>query len=348
MNVMRVHERRVLVGNQLKSAAICAQITLIACRRSRAQAAKRWLGMAGALAPMRERAMTQLQQTSVHNRLLSGLTPEDFGLLQPHLEPVPLDLRQWLIEAGEPIQHVTFPEHCIISILADTSEGRIEVGLIGPEGMAGLPVVLGIDRSPHGYMVQAAGEALRITAQDLRTALRHSPSLQVGFLRDAHALMVQTAETAYANAGFTIEARLARWILMTDDRLAREELPLTHDFLSMMLGVRRPGVTIAVQTLEGGGLIRAKRRGITVLDRTGLEGVAGNAYGVSEAEYASAMGQAQWVASLLHVRAPRDRLLANEGGDELAVTPARSPRASPPRALAHSRRDSDRNCPLTR
>ena len=197
-----------------------------------------------------------------------------------------------MIEAGKPIQHVTFPEHGIISILADTSEGRIEVGLLGPEGMAGLPVVLGIERSPHGYMVQAAGEALRIPAQDLRAALRQSPSLQAGLLRYAHALMVQTAETAYANAGFTIEARLARWILMTDDRLAREDLPLTHDFLSIMLGVRRPGVTIAVQNLESNRLIRAKRGGITVLDRTGLEEVAGDAYGASESEYASAMGQA--------------------------------------------------------
>ena len=236
--------------------------------------------------------MTQRQQTSVRNRLLSGLTPEDFGLLQPHLETVPLEMRQWVIKAGEPIQHVTFPEHGIVSILADTSQGRIEVGLLGPEGMAGLPVVLGIERSPHGYMVQAAGEALRITAQDLRTALRHSPSLQAGLLRYAHALMVQTAETAYANAGFTIEARLARWILMTDDRLAREELPLTHDFLSMMLGVQRPGVTIAVQTLEANRLIRAKRGSITVLNRTGLEAIADSAYGVSEAEYASVMGQA--------------------------------------------------------
>src|SRR5215218_5305408 len=238
---------------------------------------------------MRERAMAHLQQASVRNRLLSALNPDDFGLLRPHLEPVALDLRQWLIEAGEPIQHVTFPEHGIISILADTSEGRIEVGLIGPEGMAGLPVVLGIDRSPHGYLVQAAGEALRITAQDLRTALRHSPSLHARFLRYAHTLMVQIAETAYANAGFTIEARLARWILMTDDRLGRDELPLTHDFLSMMLGVRRPGVTTAVQNLEGNRLIRAKRGSITVLDRTGLEGVADSAYGASEAEYARVM-----------------------------------------------------------
>jgi CRP-like cAMP-binding protein len=235
--------------------------------------------------------MAHLQQASVRNRLLSALNPDDFGLLRPDLEPVALDLRQWLIEAGEPIQHVTFPEQGIVSILADTSEGRIEVGLIGPEGMAGLPVVLGIERSPHSYMVQADGEALRITAPDLRTAIRHSLSLQARFLRYAHTLMVQIAQTAYANAGFGLEARLARWILMTDDRLEREDLPLTHDFLSMMLGVRRPGVTIAVQNLESNRLIRAKRGHITVLDRTGLEGVADSAYGASEAEYASVMGQ---------------------------------------------------------
>src|SRR3982750_1996522 len=148
--------------------------------------------------------MSPLQQASVRNRLLAALTPEDFWLLQPHLEPVALGRRQWVIETQQPIQHVTFPEHGIVSVLADTSQGRIEVGLIGPEGMAGVPVVLGIERSPHGYMVQADGEALRIPAQDLRTALRQSPSLQAGFLRYAYALMVQTAQTAYANAGFTI------------------------------------------------------------------------------------------------------------------------------------------------
>lgn len=236
--------------------------------------------------------MAHLQQASVRNRLLSALNPDDFARLQPDLEPVALDLRHWLIEAGEPIQHITFPEQGIVSILADTSQGRIEVGMIGPEGMAGLPVVLGIERSPPSYMVQAAGEALHITAPDLRTAIRRSLSLHARFLRYAHTFMVQTAQTAYVNAGFGIEARLARWILMTDDRLEREDLPLTHDLLSMMLGVRRPGVTTAVQNLEGNRLIRAKRGHITVLDRTGLEGVAESAYGASEAEYARVMGQA--------------------------------------------------------
>src|SRR3982751_970334 len=126
--------------------------------------------------------MARLQQISTRNRLLFALNRDDFDLLQPDLEPVALELRQWLIEAGEPIQHVTFPEQGIVSILADTSQGRIEVGMIGPEGMAGLPVVLGIDRSPHDYMVQAAGEALRIPAQNLRTAMRHSPSLHARLL----------------------------------------------------------------------------------------------------------------------------------------------------------------------
>ena len=236
--------------------------------------------------------MSPLQQASVRNRLLAAFTPDEFWLLQPHLEPVSLGLRQWVIETQQPIQHVYFPEHGIVSVLADTSQGRIEVGLIGPEGMAGVPVVLGIDHSPHGYMVQADGEALRIPAQDLRTALRHSPPLHAGFLRYAHALMVQTAQTAYANAGFTMEARLARWVLMTDDRLEGGDLPLTHEFLAMMLGVRRPGVTLAMQALESNGLIRASYGRITVLDRAGLETLAKDAYGLAEAEYARVMGEA--------------------------------------------------------
>jgi len=237
--------------------------------------------------------MAHPQQTSVRNRLLSALPPDDFGLLQPHLEPTSLDLRQWLSETQQPISHVYFPEQSIVSILADTAQGRFEVGLVGSEGMAGLPVVHGIDHSPHGYLVQAAGQALKITAQKLRTAMRHSPALHARLLRYAHTRVVQTAQTAYANAGFTIEARLARWILMTDDRLAREDLPLTHDFLSIMLGVRRPGVTIAVQNLESNRLIRAKRGSIMVLDRAGLEALARDAYGVAEAEYARVMAQAE-------------------------------------------------------
>ena len=236
--------------------------------------------------------MTQLQQTAARNHLLAALTAEDFELLQTRLEKVPLNFRDMILEAKAPIQHVYFPERGIASILANTAEGRIEVGMIGREGMVGLPVVLGLIRSPHGFLIQAAGEAQRITAKDLRAVIARSPSVNARLLRYVHAMMVQTAQTAYANASFDIEARLARWILMTHDRLESDELPLTHEFLSMMLGVRRPGVTVAVQALEGRGLIRASRGCITVLARTKLEAVAEDAYGVSEAEYASIMGQA--------------------------------------------------------
>lgn len=235
--------------------------------------------------------MAQPQQSSVRNRLLAGLSPADFERLQPHLQPVSLDLREVMLDAKGPIPHVTFIERGIASGLANTSEGRIEVGLVGSEGMIGLPVVLGIDRSPYAYMVQGVGEGLRISAGELRAAVGESPSLQARLLRYAHVLMVQKAQTAFANAAFTVEARLARWILMTHDRTEGDELLLTHDFLSMMLGVRRPGVTVAVQVLEGNRLIRATRGRITVLDRDGLEAVADDAYGLAESEYEDALAE---------------------------------------------------------
>src|SRR5690349_12269281 len=121
--------------------------------------------------------MAPPQQTSVRNRLLSALPPDDFGLLQPHLEPTPLEPRQWVIVTQQPISHIYFPEQSIVSVLADTAQGRIEVGMIGLEGMADLPVVHGIERSPHGCLVQAAGQALKITAQNLRAAVRQSEAL---------------------------------------------------------------------------------------------------------------------------------------------------------------------------
>ena len=241
--------------------------------------------------------MAQPQHSSVRNRLLAGLSSADFGLLQPHLQPVPLDLRVTLLEAKGPIPHVTFVERGIVSGIADTDEGRIEVGMVGPEGLVGLPVLLGIDRSPIVFLVQGAGEGLRVTPGELRAAMGESPSLQGWCLRYAHTFMVQTVQTAYANAGYSVEARLARWILMTHDRTEGDELTLTHDFLSMMLGVRRPGVTVAVQILEGNRLIRAKRGRITVLDRAGLVDIGALGQQRAEAEYDSAMAEPEPVGA---------------------------------------------------
>ena len=225
----------------------------------------------------------------VRNRLLSALSPDDFALLEPKLERVPLVLHSMLIEAHQSIQHVYFPESGISSTVADTDEGRIEVGIIGREGMVGVPVILGVDSTPHAFMVQSVGEALRISTEDLRAAIQARPSIFRPMGVFVHTLIVQMGQTTYANAVFNIEARLARWILMTQDRVGGDEVLLTHEFLSTMLGVRRPGVTTATHALEGSGSIRAKRGRIKVVSRDKLLELAGDAYQVAEDEYERVM-----------------------------------------------------------
>ncbi|MBI1692052.1 Crp/Fnr family transcriptional regulator [Methylorubrum sp. DB1722] len=235
--------------------------------------------------------MPPLQQTTICNRLLRALAKDDFSRLAPALEPVPLGMREVVIAANEPITHAVFIEDGLCSLIADTSEGRVEIGMVGHDGLVGVPLLLGADRSPHSAMMQAEGTALRIAAAELQEALQVSPALRSVFGRYVQSLIVQVGQTVYANADANLEARLARWILMTDDRLQRDELPLTHDFLSLMLSVRRPGVTTAVHILEGAGMIRAKRGRITVLDREKLMELAGDTYGPAEAEYERLLGE---------------------------------------------------------
>lgn len=215
------------------------------------------------------------------------MSPDDFALVQPHLETVTFGLREHLFRAEQTITHVTFPERGIASIVADTAEGRFEVGMVGSEGLVGVPIVLGVDRTPHTCMVQAAGEAFRIGAGGLQTAMDRSPTLRALLLRFVHTFSVQVSQTAYANAGYSIEERLARWLLMTHDRLEQDDLPITHEFMSIMLGSRRPGVPLAVQMLEGVGAIRATRGHVTVKDRDKLEQIAGQSYGFAEKEYSN-------------------------------------------------------------
>lgn len=229
--------------------------------------------------------MSQVQQNAVRNRLLAALTPVDFDRLAPDLERVPLSFRETLIGVHQPMKHAYFIESGMISFVADTDGGRIEIGLVGREGLVGTALVLGTDRSPFMGIVQGAGEALRVPAGALCEALDASPKLRGVLGRYIQSLIVQVGQTVYANVELNVEARLARWVLMTHDRLACEEMPITHEFLSMMLGVRRPGVTTATHVLEGAGMIRAERGKITVLDREKLEEMAGDTYGLAEAEY---------------------------------------------------------------
>jgi CRP-like cAMP-binding protein len=230
------------------------------------------------------------QQVLIGNRLLTSLSADDFASLQPYLEPVSLDARQVLIEPNTPIAHVYFPEAGMSSVTNNGSGGKIEVGVVGREGMVGLPIVLGIDQTPYEHFMQIGGHGWRIAVPDLERVMVQSSSLHRHLLRYAQASHVQVSETAFANANSDVEARLARWLLMCHDRVEGDDIPLTHEFISMMLGVRRPGVTVALHVLEGMQVVRAKRGLITVLDREKLEELADEAYGLSEAEYTRLMG----------------------------------------------------------
>ena len=220
------------------------------------------------------------------NQLLSSLSSADFDLLEPHLEPVTLGLRKQLEKPDKPITIVYFPQTGFASVVAVQGKDKmVEVGLIGREGMSGLPIVLGTSRSPHSTYIQASGEGKCIRSSDLRKAIGASESMQGLFLKYAHAFGIQTAQTAICNARSRLDQRLARWLLMAHDRVGSNRLPLTHEFLSLMLGVRRAGVTEAVHVLESGGLIEWQRGHVIVRDRKGIERIAAESYGVPEAEY---------------------------------------------------------------
>jgi len=235
--------------------------------------------------------MLAVSSSPHRNRLLASLSPGDLGLMQPHLEHVTLKLRHDLEKPNRRIDDVYFMDSGIASVVAvQSNQTRVEVGLVGCEGMTGTSVVLGSDRSPHATYIQVAGEAQRITAGELRKAIKASESLHGLLLKYVQTFMVQTAHTAIANARARLDARLARWILMAHDRVRANKLPLTHEFLSLMLGVRRAGVTEALHSLSSQKLIDAGRGQIVVLNRKGIERSAGGAYGQPEAEYRRLIG----------------------------------------------------------
>jgi CRP-like cAMP-binding protein len=229
--------------------------------------------------------------SNTRNHLLSSLSPADFGLLEPHLEPVNLFLRKHLEKPNKRIEAVYFPEGGFVSVVGLQSGAKqVEVGMIGREGMTGSAIVLGNHRSPHSTYVQAAGDGQCIRATELRNSIRASRSLQALLLKYVQAFGIQTAHTAVCNAQSKLDQRLARWLLMAHDRLGGEALPLTHEFLSVMLGVRRAGVTEALNALETEGMISRARGQIVVRDRKRIERKAGESYGVPEAEYRRLLG----------------------------------------------------------
>ena len=225
------------------------------------------------------------------NRLLAALSPADLTLLQPHLNSLEVAVRHEIERPNRQIDTIYFMDAGIASVVAvQADETQVEVGLVGPEGMTGTAVVLGGDQSPHSTYIQVAGEAQWIKADQLRDAMRASDSLRLLLMKYVQTFMVQTTHTAIANARSHIDQRLARWILMAHDRTGNKTLPLTHEFLSLMLGVRRPGVTEALQSLKRRKLIETGRNQITVLNRNGIKKMAGHSYGVPEKEYRRLIG----------------------------------------------------------
>jgi CRP-like cAMP-binding protein len=224
------------------------------------------------------------------NKLLASLSTNDFDLLEPHLEPVTLGIRKSLEKPNKRIDAVYFPESGFASVVAVQRGKEVEVGLIGREGMTGLPILLGNHRSPHATYIQAPGEGKCIPSKELRNATRSSLSLRDSLLKYVQAFGVQTTHTAISNAQARIDIRLARWLLMAHDRIGDDTLPLTHEFLSLMLAVRRPGVTDALNALRKLGFISYKRGDITIKDRKGIERMAGESYGTPEAEYRRLIG----------------------------------------------------------
>ena len=219
------------------------------------------------------------------NRLLNTFAPADLALLRPHLRPVKFEQRQEMEAPELPIRHAYFMDEGIASVVAGAGSARAEIGMIGREGVTALAVVMGNHKSPHAIFMQSTGSAWSIEADALRRAMAASAGLQGLLLRYAQIFLIQTAETAVANARLKLESRLARWLLMAQDRMERPEIPMTHEFLSVMLGVRRAGISETLAVLEAGKAIHARRGQIVIRDRQILKQRAGNLYGVPEAEY---------------------------------------------------------------
>jgi CRP-like cAMP-binding protein len=236
--------------------------------------------------------MSSPDQSYTRNCLLSACSPDDFMLLRRDLARVDLTLRQTLYRPNEVIEHVYFFESGVASILARQDGGaEVEVGIVGREGLSAVPIVLGVDRSPHNAFMQVdSATALRIDSGALMRACDESRSLHKLLLAYVQSGIVQAAQTAASNAHNELPERLARWLLMCHDRVDGDEIALTHEFMGMMLAVRRSGVTVTLHALEACGGIRARRGVVTITDRDRLLEIAGDSYGDAEAEYRRLIG----------------------------------------------------------
>jgi CRP-like cAMP-binding protein len=206
------------------------------------------------------------------NRVLNAMSVETRQRMQPHLEHVQLPAGKVLYQPGETMRHAWFPERGVLSLLALTSDGAAtEVGMVGREGVVGLPILLPINTAPYQVVVQIAGDVSRLRADVFRGEFRRDATVQEAVLEHVHALFEQMAQSNVCNRYHTVQQRLSRWLLMTQDRARLEVMPLTQEFLGHLLGANRKRVSYAAAQLQDAGCIRQRHGQIRILDRRRLE-----------------------------------------------------------------------------
>ncbi|MBV8518287.1 MAG: Crp/Fnr family transcriptional regulator [Acidobacteria bacterium] len=225
------------------------------------------------------------------NRLLQNFPADALQDLQSSLERVTLDYGQPLIVPNEPIQHVYFPLSALASLVTVLEDGTtVEAGSVGREGMVGIPILLGEPTTPMQTVTQIAGESLRAPASVMKRLFDTNPAVTTLLQRYVHTLFVIASQSAACNRRHDVQARLARWLLMSSDGIDSNDVGITQEYLAAMLGVRRPGVTIAAVKLQEDGFIRYSRGFVQIVDREGLEAAACECYHVVKAEYDRLLG----------------------------------------------------------
>jgi CRP-like cAMP-binding protein len=242
-------------------------------------------------AESRSNRLPREKSAPVLNRLLAALPRPDRRKLLAECEPVKLQFAEILAEPGERIRYAWFPTNSFISLMRPVDRrSNLEVGLVGDEGMLGISLLLGVHVSPLHALVQGAGEALRIGAVPLRRELDRSPALDRLLKRYLYVMVDQLAQGAACTRFHVVEARLARWLLMTGDRAHSNRVKMTQEFVASMLGVRRVGVTRAANSLQKRKLISYSRGDIHIVDRDGLEAASCQCYATDKATYARMLG----------------------------------------------------------
>jgi CRP-like cAMP-binding protein len=229
--------------------------------------------------------MLPTKSPRISNRLLAALPKKDFEALERHFEEVPLVLEEILYQPKVLISDVYFPNSGIVSLLAPANgRGTLEVGLVGKEGLLGLAIFMGVNSSQNRAVVQGTGSAMKIKATAFRKECNNGGALPRILQRYSHSLLTQITQSAVCNQFHSVDARLARWLLMTHDRMGKDEFALTQEFLSNMLGVRREGVSRAAGDLQKRKLIRYSRGTVRILDRPGLEATSCGCYEIIREE----------------------------------------------------------------